>query len=190
MNSHQARASKSRFSSRLFAFLAAGFGLGGMLVAGDASALPGRFLCPVGSVVNNNPENANLYWFAFDQCQMRTNGAAAWASGTAVYGSIALPLETGSSGFTAAPVARVYGGDGSNASRPKVCVTGYAYDSNGNFSAIAGTRCSTGALTHQSLDTVSWTVVVPQNGSFTMNFAAEKGAGLDRLGAGFPVAGP
>jgi hypothetical protein len=190
MNSHQAHASRARFSSRLLAFLAVGFGSGGMLVAGDASALPGRFLCPAGSVVNNNPENAGLYWFAFDQCQMRAGGSAAWGAGTAVYGSIALPLETGSSGFTAAPVARVYGGDGSNSSRPRVCVTGYAYDIIGNVASIASTRCSTGALSPQNLDTVSWTGVVPQNGSFTMNFAAEKGSGLVRLGAGFPIAGP
>jgi hypothetical protein len=69
-------------------------------------------------------------------------------------------------------------------------VTGYAYDIIGNVASIASTRCSTGALSPQNLDTVSWTAVVPQNGSFTMNFAAEKGSGLVRLGAGFPIAGP
>jgi hypothetical protein len=171
----------NRRSLRAARYIVGAVAAAALFVASDADALPGRTLCPAGAMVNNNLPSASLTWTASDQCQVKATGTAAWNGSSVVYGSISFPLQTGSASVTVYPVVRAYGGDGHNSAATQFSAAGYAYDSSGNLSAATNVYYTSGATaTHQDLFVPnSPSVTVPVGGAFTVNFAAQKGAGVD-----------
>jgi len=171
---------------RRAATLAAASGSLVLAFVAPANALPTRTVCAAGALVNNTLPTSSIYWAnTSSQCMAQAAGSAAWSASTAAYGSVSVPVEDMNSGTTQMNYfLGLYGGDGANSSRPQICAAQYAIDQNGNISSASTIKCTSGTTgaTHQNVNLSSWLMSVPAYGALIVNFAAQKGSGVDIVG--------
>jgi hypothetical protein len=170
---------------RRAATLAAVSGAAVLAFAAPANALPTRTVCAAGALVNNTLATSSIYWTnTASQCMIQATGSAAWSTTTAAYGSVSVPVEDMNSGTTQMNYFfGLYGGDGANSSRPQICAAQYSIDQNGNISAGSAIKCTSGTTaSHQNVNLSGWLMSVPAYGALIVNFAAQKGAGVDIVG--------
>jgi hypothetical protein len=58
----------------------------------------------------------------------------------------------------------------------------YAIDKDGNIAGNTPLACTSGAASHKFFNSAGWLLSVPEFGALVVNFAAQKGSGVDIVG--------
>jgi hypothetical protein len=156
-----------------------------LAISAPASANLSRTVCAAGNFVDANLPTAGSYWaLQASQCQLKVSGTDAWSSTAAIYGNVSVPVEDMNGGTTLMNnFIGWFGGDGTSSSRPKICAVSYAIDKNGNVVASTSPPvCTTGAASHKFFNSTLWQMSVPEFGALVVNFAGQKGSGVDIVG--------